>query len=192
MNVWKVAFFTLSGAIVLLLALLIYWATSPVKTSVPSAEEPEAKETDSVLYVETTADDFEKLAIKYIKRELKNSALPVEIEVNDSIQISSEIVAFGYNVPVLMKFNPVVNEHGNIHLVQSEVNVGSLNLPPSMVLKLLDQAVQFPEWMVIRPDAKEIFVDLSNLTLSSGAKVKAKEIDLKNNQIQLEIVIPNQ
>ena len=116
----------------------------------------------------------------------------MEIEVNDSIQISSEIVAFGYNVPVLMKFNPVVNEHGNIHLVQSEVNVGSLNLPPSMVLKLLDQAVQFPEWMVIRPDAKEIFVDLSNLTLSSGAKVKAKEIDLKNNQIQLEIVIPNQ
>ena len=93
------------------------------------------------------------MAIKYLAQELKNSSLPVDIEINDAIQISSEIIAFGITVPVSMKFEPVVNEHGNIHLVQSEVNVGSLNLPPSMVLKLMNEAIDFPEWMIIRPDA---------------------------------------
>ncbi|MED3764534.1 YpmS family protein [Ureibacillus terrenus] len=191
MNVWKVAFFTLLGSIVLLVAFVIYWATSPGDTAIPAPQASEVEPEDSVLYVETTAKDFEKLAIRYIKKELKNSSLPVEFEVDDTVQLSSEIVAFGYNVPVTMKFNPVVNNQGNIHLVQSEVNVGSLNLPPSAVLKLLSQAVKFPDWMIVRPDAKEIFVDLSNLTLASGAKVKAKEIDLENDRIQLEIVIPN-
>lgn len=192
MNVWKVAFFILSGSIVLLLAFVIYWATSSVETAIPSPKETSLKPSDSVLYVETTAEDFEKMAIKYLAQELKNSSFPVDIEINDAIQISSEIIAFGITVPVSMKFEPVVNEHGNIHLVQSEVNVGSLNLPSSMVLKLMNEAIDFPEWMIIRPDAQEIFVDLSNLSLSSGARVKAKEIDLKNNRILLEIVIPNE
>jgi len=192
MNIWKVAFFTLSGTIILLAALVIYWATSPMETEIPAPKATETESTDSVLSVEMTAEDFEKLAIKYFKKELNHSELPVDIHVDDSVQLSSEIVAFGYNVPVSMKFDPVVNEQGNIHLVQREVNVGSLNLPPSMVLKLLSHAVQFPNWVIIRPDEHEIFVDLSKLTLASGAKVKAKDIDLANNRIQLEIVIPNQ
>ncbi|MFC5560314.1 YpmS family protein [Ureibacillus thermophilus] len=192
MNIWKVAFFILSGTIILIAALVIYWATSPMETEIPTPKATESKSTDSVLSVETTAEDFEKLAIKYIKQELSSSEIPIDIQVNDSVQLSSEIVAFGYNIPVSMKFNPVVNEQGNIHLVQREVNVGSLNIPPSMVLKLMNQAVQFPNWVTIRPDEKEIFVDLSKLTLPSGAKVKARDIDLANNRIQLEIVIPNQ
>ncbi|QBK25997.1 YpmS family protein [Ureibacillus thermophilus] len=192
MNIWKVAFFILSGTIILIAALVIYWATSPMETEIPTPKATESESTDSVLSVETTAEDFEKLAIKYIKQELSSSEIPIDIQVNDSVQLSSEIVAFGYNIPVSMKFNPVVNEQGNIHLVQREVNVGSLNIPPSMVLKLMNQAVQFPNWVTIRPDEKEIFVDLSKLTLPSGAKVKARDIDLANNRIQLEIVIPNQ
>lgn len=192
MNIWKVAFFILLGTIILIAALVIYWATSPMETEIPTPKATESESTDSVLSVETTAEDFEKLAIKYIKQELSSSEIPIDIQVNDSVQLSSEIVAFGYNIPVSMKFNPVVNEQGNIHLVQREVNVGSLNIPPSMVLKLMNQAVQFPNWVTIRPDEKEIFVDLSKLTLTSGAKVKARDIDLANNRIQLEIVIPNQ
>ncbi|RBR28757.1 YpmS family protein [Enterococcus cecorum] len=140
MNVWKVAFFILSGSIVLLLAFVIYWATSSVETAIPSPKETSLKPTDSVLYVETTTEDFEKMAIKYLAQELKSSSLPVDLEINDAIQISSEIIAFGITVPVSMKFDPVVNEHGNIHLVQSEVNVGSLtfsdrSLPSSRNVK---------------------------------------------------------
>ncbi len=95
MNVWKVAFFILSGSIVLLLAFVIYWATSSVETAIPSPKETSLKPSDSVLYVETTAEDFEKMAIKYLAQELKNSSLPVDLEINDAIQISSEIIAFG-------------------------------------------------------------------------------------------------
>ena len=43
MNVWKVAFFTLSGSIVLLLAFVIYWATSSVETAIPSPKETSLK-----------------------------------------------------------------------------------------------------------------------------------------------------
>lgn len=192
MNVWKVAFFVLSGAIVLLLSLVIYWATSPVDTPIAAPNNMLVKKTDSVLIVETTAEDFEKMAMKYLSKELKNSSLPVDVEVNDAIQLFSEIIVFGVEVPVSMKFDPIVNDHGNIHLKQREVNVGSLHIPPTMVLKLMNEAIEFPQWMVIRPNEEEIFVDLSNLTLTSGAKVRAKEIDLESNYIKLEVVVPNE
>lgn len=191
MNKWKVAFFGLLGAIILLLCLVIYWATSPVDTPITTPKDIEVKPTESVLIVETTTDDFEKMAMKYLSKELKNASLPVDIEVTDSIELFSEIIAFGISVPVSMKFEPVVNEQGNIHLQQKEVNLGSLNLPPSMILKLMDEAIEFPDWMMIRPNEEEIYVDLSKLTLSSGVKVKAKKIDLQNNYIQLEVVVPN-
>ncbi|RBR28758.1 DUF2140 family protein [Enterococcus cecorum] len=76
--------------------------------------------------------------------------------------------------------------------LQAKLSGSSSHLPSSMVLKLMNEAIDFPEWMIIRPDSQEIFVDLSNLSLSSGARVKAKEIDLNNNRIRLEIVIPNE
>lgn len=170
---------------------LVAWAIpfgedKPIPRAVPQTEQQA-----SVLTVETTVDDFERLAMKYFEKELKNSELPVDIQVNDQIEMESQLVVFGMNVPIAMKFDPLVNEDGNIILKQKEVNVGRLNIPPSTVLNLLDNAVKFPSWIVVRPKAEEIFVDLSTI-LISGSKVKAKEIDLENNRIQLEVTVPNE
>lgn len=191
MNFWKFAFLGLIGVIVLVIGTALYWVTAPIDSGLTASEESKVSPTDSVLYVETTAEDFEKLTMKYLSKELENSSLPVDFVVNDQIQLFSEIIAFGTTVSVSMKFEPEVNEQGNIHLKQTEVNVGRLNLPPSMVLRLMNEAVDFPPWMVVRPKEEEIFVDLSNLTIASGAKVKAKEIDLPNDRILLEVIVPN-
>lgn len=192
MNIWKVSFFMLVFLIIVSVGGVVVWAIplgedKPIPSRV--AEEPQQKA--SVLTVETTVEDFERLALKYFEKELKNSKLPVDITVNDKIEMVSDLVVFGLNVPIAMKFDPIVNEDGNIILKQTEVNVGKLNIPPSTVLNLLDDAIKFPSWIVVRPKAEEIFVDLSNITIS-GSKVRANEIDLENNRIQLEVTVPNE
>lgn len=191
MNKWKVAFFVLSGLIIIFLTFIVFWATSPVdEVPIPSHKTYTTK--GSVLLVETTAEDFEKIAMNYLSKELNNSSIPVDMTVSEQIELKSEMTAFGVTVPIAMKFDPIVNEDGNIHLKQTEVNVGRLNIPPSMVLKLMSESVSFPTWMVIRPEQEEIFVDLSNLAIASGSKVRAKEIDLANNRILLEVIVPNE
>lgn len=191
MNIWKVSFFLLVFLIIISVAGIVVWAIPLGEDKpIPSRVTEQPKQA-SVLTVETTVDDFERLALNYFEKELKNSKLPVDITVNEQIEMVSDLVVFGLNVPIAMKFDPIVNEDGNIILKQTEVNVGRLNIPPSTVLNLLDDAVNFPSWIVVRPKAEEIFVDLSNITIS-GSKVRAKEIDLENNRIQLEVTVPNE
>lgn len=192
MNLWKVAFLSLMGAIILCIAGIYYWATSPTDDVPISTQNIAAKPSDSVLLVETTADDFEQIAMKYMEEELQNSALPIDFVVDESIVLSSELTVFGVAVPFSMTFDPQVTEDGNIQLKQTSVNVGKLNLPPITVLKLMDDAVEFPGWIVVMPNEEQIFVNLAQLPLTSGAHVKAKEIDLQNNHILLEVIVPNE
>nr|WP_106778871.1 YpmS family protein [Lysinibacillus timonensis] len=189
MNKWKVAFFLLVSAIVIFTTTIVIMALSPTE----DAPLPEVKKAEgSVLLVETTTKDFEKLALKYLGDALNTESLPIAITVNDQIQIFSEVIAFGVSVPVQIDFEPVVNESGNIHLKYSKIHVGMLNIPPSTVLKLLEETIELPAWVVIRPNAEEIFVDLSQLTVAEGSSVRAKEIDLKNDRILLEVIVPNE
>ncbi|SOC15880.1 uncharacterized protein YpmS [Ureibacillus xyleni] len=192
MNKWKVAFFSITGLFIILITVVIVWATSPAEDVPIPTPNTNIARTDSILLVETTADDFEKLAMKYLADALNNSALPVDFVVGDFIVLESELTVFGVTVPFSMEFDPVVNDDGNIRLKQTSMNVGKLNIPPITVLKLLSDSVQFPSWVIIRPNEEEIFVDLSRLRLYSGSKVRAKEIDLKNDRILLEIIVPNE
>ncbi len=188
MNKWKVAFCALAGAIIVLITTIIILATSPAdEVPIPPVTNAEG----SVLLVETTTKDFEKLALKYLKEALNTETLPIAIAMKDQIQIFSEVIAFGVVVPIQIDFEPIVNEEGNLHLKYSKIYVGKLDIKPSMVLNLLDETIDFPKWILIRPNEEEIFVDLSQLTVAEGSKVRAREIDLRNDRIVLEVIVPN-
>lgn len=187
MNKWKVAFFLLAGAVLFTVVFIVYMATSKVEErAIPE----QAQATGHVLTVQTTAKEFEAIAKKYMgKGPLGKSPIPVEMEVNEQVQLFSELIVFGITVPISMDFEPIVSD-GNIRLKQTEVNVGKLNIPPSTVLKLMKDAIEFPDWMIVRPNEEEIYVDLSRINIASGSRVRAKEIDLANDKILLDIIIP--
>lgn len=188
MNKWKVAFFLLSGVIIFSIIVIFYWATSPSDdVAIPESQEMKG----NVLVVETTAKEFESIARQYLGDALnKGGQLPVEIKVNDQIQLFSELIAFNVTVPIVMNFEPIVSD-GNIRLKQTAVNVGKLNIPPTTVLKLMKDSIKLPSWMMVRPNEEEIYVDLSRINIASGSRVRAKEIDLKNDKIILEIIVPS-
>lgn len=60
MNKWKVAFFILTGAIILFITIIFYLATSPSEDVQINSKGVTVSPTDSVLLVESTADDIEK------------------------------------------------------------------------------------------------------------------------------------
>ncbi|MGM9949033.1 MAG: YpmS family protein [Lysinibacillus sp.] len=186
MNIWKVAFLTLAGALVLAVAGVIYLAIADVEDV--ARPEPAVME-GNVITVQTTAKEFEAIAKQYLGDSLDKSPLPVEIEVNDQIQLFSTLTIFGVDVPIAMDFNPTVDE-GNIVLEQTAVNVGKLNIPPKTVLKLMQDSIDFPSWITVDPNDEEIFVDLSRINIATGSRVRAKEIDLPNDHIVLEVVVP--
>lgn len=192
MNKWKVAFFTLLILIVLFIIGIYLWATSPSEeVSAPTMENSQ-KETDSVLLVETTTKDFEKVVNKLLKEELDTNSLPFQLNVTSQIELISELQIFGITVPISMYFDPEVKEDGNIRLKQTAVNVGKFNLPSETVLKLMNDSIPLPKWMIVRPNSNEIDIDLSQIKIMGGAKVRAKQFDLEKDKVILEVIVTNE
>ena len=188
LNKWKIAFFTLAGAIMLVVALLMYVVTIPAE----DVETPEpALAEGNTIVIQTTAKEFEAITKQYLSSVLDDSPLPVEVEMNEQIQLYSTLTIFSVDVPIKMDFEPIVEE-GNIILKQTAVNVGKLKIPPQTVLKLMKDSIEFPSWITVNPNDEEIYVDLSRINIATGSRVRAKEIDLRNDHIVLEVIVPSE
>lgn len=190
MNKWKIAFFTLAGTVLFAIILVVYLATKPVEdvNLVESSENDEIE--GNVLVVETTAKEFESISKKYLKDAAKGSPLPIDFTVGNDIQLKSQLTVFYTEIPITMNFEPIVDERGNIILKQTGMNVGLLNIPPETTMKIMRDTVEFPSWITVNPNEAEIYVDLSRVNIASGSRVRAKELDLPNNKILLEIIVP--
>lgn len=191
MNRWKIGFFALAGLVAAALAyIIILFGIHAESDPVPKSGEPILAANH--LTVKATKEDFEGIANTYIQKAMNKEPLPVRLEVAEDITLSSELTVFSYTVPVIMHFDPVVLDDGNLMLKQSTVEIGNLNLPPATILKVLKDSIELPPWMIVRPKEEEVFIDLNALPISGDIQVKAKEFNLDKDEIILEITIPQE
>jgi len=189
-NLWKIAFFVLAGLIAsAVIALVIFLESPGASDPLPPLNQYTPK--GSVLSVKATRSDLEALANNYIRKAMKGEKLPVTMQIKDDVRLNSELTAFGMTFPLMMHFDPVVLEDGNLMLKQTSMEIGELELPPSVVLSVLRYSVKLPPWMIVRPDEEEIFIHLSELEIAGDLQVRAKSVDLLNDNIELEVTIPN-
>ena len=188
MNKWKVAFFMLATIVLISIIVVAYLFFSPTENVNLVNEDGEVVK-GSVLRVQTTTNEFEAIAKKYLEESILGSPIDVQLEVDEQIYLFSDLTVFGVTIPIQMDFDPIV-DNGNIRMKQTKVHIGKLNIPPSTVLKLVKDSVNFPSWIIVNPDKEEIYVDLSRLNIANGNRVRAKEINLQNDEILLEIIVP--
>ncbi|KOO48836.1 YpmS family protein [Viridibacillus arvi] len=190
MNKWKIAFFFLIALMLSVIIGLFVFITKPATdTPIP---ETTAMPDGSKLSVQTTPADFEAIANKYIQDAMKSKSIPVHMYINEEVSLVSELSVFGMELPITMKFDPTIDEGGNLILKQTNVEVGMLNIPPSTALKLLNDSVDLPSWMVIRPNKEEVYMGLTEIAVLSGSRMQAKEFNLKEGKIILEVTVPVQ
>ena len=188
MNKWKVAFLMLATIVLLTIIGFAYLFISPTE-NVNLVNEEGNTVKSSVLRVQTTTNEFEAIAQKYLAEAIQDSPIDVQLEVDEQIYLFSNLIIFGVTIPIQMDFDPIVDD-GNIRMKQTKVHIGKLNIPPSTVLKLVKESVNFPSWIIVQPDKEEIYVDLSRLNIANGNRVRAKAINLQKDEILLEIVVP--
>ena len=172
MNLWKVAFLFLIAIILTACVVFVFWISSPSEKT--PIREAKLSSEGSVLTLKTTKEDFEGIANTYIMDAMKEQPLPVTLNVEDQILLSTELTIFSLKLPVIMKFDPIVEPDGNLRLVQTGVEVGRLEIPPESVLKLLEDSVALPEWMIVRPEEEDVYIDLSRIPMQSNVEVRQK------------------
>ncbi|MFA1643409.1 YpmS family protein [Chryseomicrobium aureum] len=188
MNKWKIAFL---GLVLLLVIAIVYVGSLLTGTSesYTLTDRPDPAE-GGQLFVETSKQDFEKLANKYIQEAVRDQPIPLQLVVEDKIALTSELTVFSLTIPVQMYFDPVVLEDGNIQLVQNQVDIGQLSIPPEEILKLLRSSIDLPNWMIVSPADESVFIDLGGLPIDGDLDIRAQEIDLENDEIILSVTVP--
>ncbi|MED4061141.1 YpmS family protein [Priestia megaterium] len=181
---WKIAFFTLLGGVLFIIIMvggMVFSTDQP--TSLPNTFMDNKK---SVQFnISTHKEDLNKLLNQY-----------VNITTSYNVRLKNDVIEFKGFVPVLSEkvqvkitFIPQASKNGDLILIPKSFSLGKLNLPISSVLKLVNSSVKLPDWIIIQPVNKTIYVELQKLKINhSHMKIKVNHINLKKDDISLKLL----
>lgn len=189
MKIWRTAFIVLLAVNILALIAFVFYITIPAKDYISYEAEQRAYAEGNTLTVRTSKADFEGIANTYIQDAMKDQPIPLTLAVNDDVSISTELQVFSMTLPILLQFEPHVQEDGNLLLEQKSVNIGMLDIPPESALKLLRDSVTLPEFMEVDPGSEEVLLRLTDIPLDDGISVRAEAFNLEEDDIRLRVTI---
>lgn len=188
-NKWKVGFFVLLGVVLIGLAIIVSMIFMPIKDD---ALPENSKNTNQEVgfNVETNKKDLNLIIEHYIEEEGMKGPVDYEVQLKDDVELMGSVPVFTSNLDFKLDFEPKALENGDILLKQKSISVGQLNLPVSYVLKVMRDSYNFPEWVKIQPTDELIYVSLQDMKLKSDIKVRAKEFNLKEDNISFRLLVP--
>lgn len=188
-NKWKVGFFVLLGVVFIGLAIIVSMIFMPIKDD---ALPKNSKNTNQEVgfNVETNKRDLNLIIEHYIEEEGMKGPVDYEVQLKDDVELMGSVPVFTSNLDFKLDFEPKALENGDILLKQKSISVGQLNLPVSYVLKVMRDSYNFPEWVKIQPTDELIYVSLQDMKLKSDIKVRAKEFNLKEDNISFRLLVP--
>ena len=183
-NRWKIAFFTLLGGIISIIIMVGGMVLSTDQpTSLPNTFMDNKK---SIQFnISTHKEDLNKLLNQYVNI---TTSYNVHLK-NDVIEFKGFVPVLSEKVQVKITFIPKASNSGDLILIPKSFSLGKLNLPISSVLKLVNSSVNLPDWIIIQPVNKIIYVELQELKINdSHMKIKVNHINLKRDDISLKLM----
>lgn len=188
-NKWKGLFLGLLAINLIAVCVLIYWTTRPIKDE-ESLNKLATNDEKVEIPFTSNKEDLNRIINYYIEEESSDSPIKYEVLLKESLELYGTLSAFGRNVEIKVLFEPVTLTNGDLLLKHEAIQIGGMSLPATFVLNYINEKYDTPEWVMIRPKEKNIYLALSQMDLKSGITVKAKSFDLKNDEIKLSLLVP--
>ena len=111
---------------------------------------------------------------------------------NVSQIIAENVVREGDPVITSNSNKEQVNRFVDFYLadLQKDASIGALGLPINQVLKMIQNNSEIPEWIDIQPKEEMIILRLDQFELKNGMFFRADKINLVDNEIQLNVYLP--
>lgn len=121
----------------------------------------------------------------YLKQVNQKNQIDYQFTLKNQALLTGKFEVLNFPMTFYLYFDPFVTEDGNIQLKAKSLSIGSLGVPIKEVLKMVKRSYDLPKFVEIHPSDKYILIQLNKLELSDHLYVKAKKIDLANDEIQL-------
>ena len=141
------------------------------------------------LQIKTNKQDLNRVINHYLEKEL-SSTYDYQVLLTDQVELYGAIPIFNEELNVKLTFEPKPLENGDLELQQKNMSIGNLSLPPSLVLKFIQNSYSLPEWIMIQPSKEKIYVSLNTFKLKSNFKVLVDEFNLKDDDIRFSLQLP--
>lgn len=185
-NWWKWSFLLLLAAN---LALVVVLSGRVLEKREPKTPQLTQKASKSIYLgqFETKREDLNRLISHYLE-DYQTKNLTYEVVVGTRTVLFQGTYDFlGYQVPLYIYLAPYKQEDGSILLAIESFSVGTLPLPAADVLRYVKASYKLPNLVVIDPKSEAIVLDLTRLDNKQGFYLKAKQVDLLNDQIVLDL-----
>ncbi|TCP29278.1 uncharacterized protein YpmS [Scopulibacillus darangshiensis] len=186
-NKWKTAFFTLIIIILIVVIAIIGTfiglvgspSTSPnVKNDAPHVDSP-------IFMVQASKRHLSDMVNNELQKH-QSGTLTYNVDFDKDVTLYGYLGLLGLDIPFNMSFSPVV-KNGDIILKEKSVHLGRISLPEEEVLKFIKKGTELPDWVIIQPDKKQIYVNLTKMKLKDRFYLKAKKINLSENDIEFNV-----
>ncbi|EOT42818.1 MULTISPECIES: YpmS family protein [Enterococcus] len=190
MNGWKIAFLVLTAFIIgsgIFLGTRIFSNREPNYSKSAKVSDKQGQE---VTTISMNKSQLNTLIDYYLTDFQKDSSVKYQFALENEAMLSGETKVLNFPVQFYLYFDPYVMENGNIQLRAKSMSIGTLGLPIEEVMKLVKRGYDFPDWIDVTPKDKSITLRLDQFQLPTGLFVKAKKINLIDDEIQVGLYLP--
>lgn len=186
-KIWKWLFLGLLALNLAFVGVVAFKVLTPVETKTVSAPKGLTKIGTYDMTRQELSDALTSFAEQYSTDKM---AFSVSV-TSSKIVFGTKYTLLGYDVPLYVYFTPVVSQSGAIELKVSELSAGSLSLPVSDVLKLIQQSTDLPDYITINSKKELVTLNIQAMKNDLGITAQAKSFDLVNNRIEFDIYKSN-
>lgn len=190
LNPWKAAFLFLVAVLIGGFLLLFTRLTQERENVSQNVAENVVREGDPVITINSNKEQVNRFVDFYLANLQKDAEQQYQFVLKNEALLTGEFELLGFPVSFYLYFDPFVMANGNIQLKAKSLSIGALGLPINQVLKMIQNNSKIPEWIDIQPKEEMIILRLDQFELKNGMFFRADKINLVDNEIQLNVYLP--
>lgn len=190
-NRWKLSFFVLL-AICLLVVIGTLFMLFMISEKMPYEEGPGVIERETAtLTVVASKNDLNALIQSSIREEHTPADRVIySVIIEEKVVLNSYINVFNRTIPMTMMFEPEVIDNGDMVLHVDSFAIGDLQLPVDVILQMLSQTIELPEWVVVQPNNNTIYMAVTNMLPDEPYSIHVVSFNLEEEEFVFELHFP--
>ncbi|GEN50599.1 YpmS family protein [Alkalibacterium pelagium] len=192
-NGWMWAFLILLG-IIISLSIWIIVRLQPTSSENTGEQAGDVTVIEDSLRFEVVTDknQLNRVINLYLEEELDEQFAGYNVVIDEDVQLSGALQVFGFDVDFLLRMDPYVVDDGNLQLRATSIQLGSFDLPIGIAMNVLSQQLDLPQWIRVDSEQQMILVALNEFQLENDLQFAMQRIDLEEDDIRLNIILPEE
>lgn len=192
-NGWMWAFLILV-AILTAAGIWLYMVLQPADQNQEAQPGEEVVMTEDSLTFEvlTNKAQLNRVINLYLESEMDDQFDGYTFTIDEDVELAGILQIFGFDVDFTLLMDPYVMEDGNLQLRATSIQLGSLELPIGIAMNVLSQQLDLPNWVRIDSEQQFILIALNEFQLENDVQFSMQQIDLEEDDVRVNIILPEE